>query len=82
MRGMIIKYDNGEKHFYICPACSQPIGAELPDATMPVFYSELHARDCGWLKTANRIFCPPDKEYVWVCPICVTKPTTETEVGR
>jgi len=54
--------------------CScQVEAAKLQEGGVPRFYSARHAVDAGWQHTADPVFCPPDEEYVWVCPECIAR---------
>ena len=72
MSSMVIINDAGLKTHHLCPACiiDYTKGLEPCDEVVPTFYSERHARDSGWRKTDDLMFCDPDKPYAWVCPDC------------
>lgn len=36
------------------------------------FYSEEAALAAGWICTSDEMFCPPDQEFVWMCPYCAS----------
>lgn len=81
MSQMIIM--QGEKKgFYICPVCMvKPVDFPLSEEELEAmkkemfqqFYSYLHAMDAGWAFTQHEDFCPPEKEFVAVCPACAAK---------
>jgi len=68
-RSMLIKTGRISKH-HICPSCNIGEGSEVLNELIPAFYNEQHAYDEGWRKTKHVIFCPPEEDYVWVCPEC------------
>jgi hypothetical protein len=72
-RMMIIRYDNGLEQVYHCPTATpivQDFSSILPDEPIPIFYSHRHATDSGWHATKDIRFCPPNSNYVYVCPFC------------
>jgi len=56
--------------FFTCPVgrCTDD-----PDAVIPRFSSIKAAEDAGWIKYADRRICPPDQEFVMVCPTCAVR---------
>lgn len=64
---MVIDYGKTSE-FYLCP--NRKHFDEPPQGKGKKFYSELHAKDHGWVKTDYIKFCPPDEPFVWVCPRC------------
>lgn len=72
MNMMIIKHDNGQNEFNICP-CGMPHGRnfkEYKDEPITEFYSYRQARDNGWLY----VYDPRIGEKYWLCPACVKEP--------
>ena len=70
MTMMVIDY--GAKAFlHTCPVCLRSVSyaeKDVGDGVIIHYYSERHAYDAGWRATQDRLYCPPDVEYVWVCP--------------
>lgn len=75
MKSMIIKQceHGGIMNFCACHPLPKPEEAIEDPEAIPSFYSEKHAKDEGWVKTDHIKYCPPDKQYVWVCPECAAK---------
>ena len=63
---MRIHSPSGET-IHICP--SRKCHAD-PDGIVPIFYSQQHAIDCGWVLTNDGRYCDPKYSTVWVCPDC------------
>lgn len=65
------------KTSHSCPSCVIDYRSNdfSFNGTIPEYYSEQHAKDCGWRKTKDIMFCSPDQEFVWVCPKCWPKET-------
>jgi len=72
MKSMVIQTVRGSYH-NLCPCCSQSFSSGKSNEMIPIFYSERHAKDEGWIVTKDKMFCPPDKEYAWICPDCAKK---------
>jgi hypothetical protein len=74
---LIISNDNGMTHFYTCSGCPMGYvdGSEpCNQAAIPIFYSEKHAVDAGWVKTKHVDFCEPGEPFAWVCSDCWPTP--------
>lgn len=75
MRSMIYR-DGDTKVHSTCICCRMPSlddNVSYKDEVIPVFYSAMHAKDEGWVFTKDIMFCPHDKDGVWVCPDCANK---------
>lgn len=75
MNSMIITNDRGISTIHHCSGCvtrypKNGEGTEANNETIPIYYSLRHARDVGWRSTSSVLFCPPELDYVWVCPDC------------
>ena len=73
MESMI--YSNGEKRIFVmCATCRHfyASGENAGPKPIPEFYSDRHAQDAGWRLTSYPLYCPPDKEFVWICPKCAS----------
>ena len=78
MKNIMIFQHLNAKHLAICECCPITSPPEDPKDEsakqyIPHYYSEKHARDNGWKATKHIKYCPPDKDYVWVCPDCWEK---------
>ena len=65
--------NNGDSSIHcICPGrCDKGKYSDPPnDEIIPIFYSEQQARDPGWIKTEDPVFCDPGDDFAWVCPDC------------
>lgn len=70
---MIYLKDSGERVMASCAACMETYSAmdNLCQVKIHEFYSARHAADNGWATTKDINYCPPEEEYVWICPDCV-----------
>jgi len=69
MKNSMIIYQNKIKTHYTCPCtdCKAYLKVIL------IFYSFQHAIDKGWGRSFHKDLCPPDQEFVFVCPDCVKR---------
>lgn len=67
---MIIKHDSGKKEFFICGCYDCNV---KPEKEIQTFYSFEHAIDSGWMISAEIKYCPPNKNYMFICPDCYNK---------
>lgn len=68
MRSFNIIWSNHIEH-NICPICID----EVDDAPIPTFSSSEQAIRNGWITSSHIKFCPPNKKFVWICPKCVDR---------
>ena len=70
---MIYLKDSGERVLASCAACINAYLAtdNLCQVEIPEFYSIKHVTDSGWIATKDPLYCPPEEEFVWICPDCV-----------
>ena len=73
-KGMVIQSRHG-KTFHLCPSRIHWLNPEddIKEEVIPTFYSEQNAMKEGWVKTDHIKYCPPDRDFVWVCPECANK---------
>ncbi len=72
MNRMIYTDANFKKNFISCNTCKEEL-LNNSDELILNFYSMKHAWDNGWRRVSDIRYCPPDKEYAWICPDCCKK---------